>query len=82
MEIQRLEDLASAATLGHWPPHLLAQDEDRIYVLGQALKEATEKESGSLKAWQIRTRHWKRKIVFLRAILNTTRRHSKKFSKS
>lgn len=47
MEMQRMEDLASAATLGHWPPHLLAQDEDRIYVLGQALKEATE------RIWQL-----------------------------
>lgn len=46
-EIQRLEDLASAATSGHWLPHLLAPDEDKVYVLGKALEGATE------QIWQL-----------------------------
>lgn len=41
-EIIRYEQLASAATTGHWPAHLLAPDEDRVYALGEALGQATE----------------------------------------
>lgn len=38
-EITRYGDLASAATTGHWPPHLLAPFDDKVQVLGEALKE-------------------------------------------
>lgn len=43
MEIQELENLSSAARLGHWPPHLLAPDEDKVYKLGEALQQAVER---------------------------------------
>lgn len=38
-EITRYSDLANAATTGHWPAHLLAPFDDKIEVLGDALKE-------------------------------------------
>lgn len=43
MEMTRLEDLAGAATTGHWMPHLVAPDEDKIHVLGAALKAAIDR---------------------------------------
>lgn len=42
-ETTRWQDLASAAMLGQWPPHLLAPDEDRVYALGVALNAAADK---------------------------------------
>lgn len=42
MDEARLEQLAEAATSDYWPPHLLAPDEDKVYLLGEALKEAVD----------------------------------------
>lgn len=41
-EITRYGDLASAAATGHWPPHLLAPFDDKVQVLGDALKETVD----------------------------------------
>lgn len=43
MEIQQLEDLSSAARFGYWAPHLLAPDEDKVFKLGEALRQAVQR---------------------------------------
>ena len=40
MDNSRLKQMADAAQSGYWPPHLLARDEDRVVVLGDALSQA------------------------------------------
>ena len=39
---QRYTSMAIAAQDGHWPPHLLAADEDRLQAVGTALAKAID----------------------------------------
>lgn len=58
MEPQQLHELATNATLNHWPPHLgVVSEQDKIQYLADRLREATDSHSNELEAAEQRVEY-------------------------